>query len=66
MLKVNDRFPNSIGALYADIRFFPQRKGTFADLPIDGRRAISWSKRARRRGGIRSCVSGTALRYAGR
>jgi Histidine kinase-, DNA gyrase B-, and HSP90-like ATPase len=37
--KVNDRLPNSIGPVYADIRFFPQRKGTFADLPIDGRRA---------------------------
>jgi signal transduction histidine kinase len=44
VLRVNDRFPNSIGALYADIRFFPQRKGTFADLPIDGRRASSWVK----------------------
>jgi hypothetical protein len=44
VLKVNDRFPNSIGTLYADIRFFPRRKGTFANLPVDGRRARSWLK----------------------
>ena len=43
-LKVNDRLPNSLGPVYADIRFFPQRKGTFADLPIDGRRAAGWLK----------------------
>lgn len=43
-LKINDKYPNSIGALYADIRFFPQRKGTFTDLPVDGRRAKTWLK----------------------
>ncbi len=42
--RVNDRLPNSVGPVYADIRFFPQRKGTFADLPIDGRRAGAWLK----------------------
>ncbi|HEY3570004.1 MAG TPA: sensor histidine kinase [Thermoanaerobaculia bacterium] len=44
VLKVNDKFSSSIGDLYADIRFFPRRKGTFADLPVDGRRAQSWLK----------------------
>lgn len=44
VLSVNDRFANSIGSLYADIRFFPRRKGALADLPVDGRRAKSWLK----------------------
>ncbi|HEX8409415.1 MAG TPA: sensor histidine kinase [Thermoanaerobaculia bacterium] len=43
-LKINDKYVNSIGTLYADIRFFPQRKGTFTDLPVDGRRAKTWLK----------------------
>ena len=41
-LTVNDRYPNTIGPLYADIRFFPRRKGTFTNVPLDGRRAKSW------------------------
>lgn len=41
-LTVNDRYPNAVGTLYADIRFFPQRKGTFAEMPIDGRKAREW------------------------
>lgn len=40
--KINDRFENSIGNLDADIRFYPRRKGTFTELPLDGRRAESW------------------------
>jgi signal transduction histidine kinase len=44
-LEVDDRYPNSIGSLYADIRFFPQRKGTFSEMPVDGRTAREWVKR---------------------
>jgi signal transduction histidine kinase len=44
-LEINDRYPNRVGPVYADIRFFPQRKGTFASLPVDGRRAKSWVKK---------------------
>ena len=44
VLKINDKYTSSIGGLYADIRFFPQRKGTFTDLPVDGRRAKTWLK----------------------
>jgi signal transduction histidine kinase len=43
-IEVNDRYENSIGPVYADIRFFPQRKGTFTGLPVDGRRAKGWVK----------------------
>jgi signal transduction histidine kinase len=41
-MQIRDRFPNKIGPLYADIRFFPRRKGALSGLPIDGRRAKSW------------------------
>src|SRR5258708_2386358 len=41
-LKINDRYRNTIGPVYADIRFFPRRKGTFTNVPLDGRRAKSW------------------------
>ena len=43
-MAIVDTFENTIGSLYADIRFFPQRKGTFTQLPVDGRRARSWVK----------------------
>ena len=43
-LEINDRYPTSVGLVYADIRYFPQRKGTFAGLPIDGRVAKKWVK----------------------
>ena len=43
-IEINDRYDNSVGPVYADIRFFPQRKGTFTGLPVDGRRAKSWVK----------------------
>jgi signal transduction histidine kinase len=42
---INDRYPNSIDGLYADIRFFPQRAGTFAGLAIKGPVAKAWVKR---------------------
>ncbi len=41
-LSINDRFENRIGILYADIRFFPRRKGTFADIGVAGVKAQEW------------------------
>ena len=41
-LKFVDTYPNELGQLYADIRFFPKRAGAFAGMPVDGRRAYSW------------------------
>ncbi|HEX4133900.1 MAG TPA: sensor histidine kinase [Bryobacteraceae bacterium] len=43
-IKILDRFKNVIGPVYADIRFFPQRKGTYTELPVDGRKAKKWVK----------------------
>lgn len=43
-IKINDQYKNSIGPVYADIRFFPKRKGTFTGLAVDGRRAKTWVK----------------------
>lgn len=43
-LRVNDKFENSVGRVYADLRFFPARKGTFAGMPVDGREARTWVK----------------------
>jgi signal transduction histidine kinase len=44
-IEIDDRITNRVGSLYGDIRFFPQRKGTFRGLSVDGRRAKSWIKR---------------------
>lgn len=41
-ISIVEAYPNSITKLYADIRFFPRRKGAFVDLPVDGRMAYSW------------------------
>jgi len=41
-VNIADRHDTSIGNLDADIRFYPRRKGTFTDLPLDGRRAEAW------------------------
>ena len=41
-IKIVDTYPNQLQQLYADIRFFPRRKGAFANLPVDGRRAYTW------------------------
>ncbi|WP_454744679.1 sensor histidine kinase [Ciceribacter selenitireducens] len=41
-LHIVETYPNEIGKLYADIRFFPRRTGTFTNLPVDGRRAQTW------------------------
>lgn len=43
-VKVDDQYDNQIGRVYADIRFFPARKGTFAGMPVDGREARTWVK----------------------
>lgn len=41
-LAINDAYPNTLGRVYADIRFFPVRKGTFAGMAVDGRTAKAW------------------------
>ena len=41
-VQIVDTYSNQLRQLYADIRFFPKRKGAFANLPIDGRRAYGW------------------------
>ncbi len=30
--------------VFVDIRFFPSRQGTFADLPVNGKKAMTWVK----------------------
>jgi signal transduction histidine kinase len=41
-LSIIDRYHNDLDGLFADIRFFPRRKGVFAGTAIDGRRAYKW------------------------
>ena len=41
-LLITDTYANEIGGVEADIRFFPRRRGTFAELPVDGRYAQTW------------------------
>lgn len=41
-MHIVDSYENEIGGVQADIRFFPRRKGVFANTGIDGRRAYSW------------------------
>ena len=41
-LEIVDTYPNDIGTLDADVRFFPRRTGTFKNMPIDGRKAQGW------------------------
>src|SRR5207248_3032950 len=41
-ISVSEQLQNLVGSVYADIRFFPQRSGTFRDLSVDGRLAKSW------------------------
>lgn len=40
-LRIVDTYPNELRKLYADIRFFPRRQGSFTNLPVDGRLAYS-------------------------
>jgi signal transduction histidine kinase len=41
-ISIIDAFRNELNKLYADIRFFPRRTGTFTKMPVDGRLAQSW------------------------
>ena len=41
-LNIKDTYPNEIGTLDADVRFFPRRAGTFTNMPLDGRKAQRW------------------------
>jgi signal transduction histidine kinase len=43
-IKVDDRYTSEAGRVYADLRFFPGRKGTFSEMPVDGRLARTWVK----------------------
>ncbi|WP_152615505.1 ATP-binding protein [Burkholderia pseudomallei] len=43
-LNIRDRYPNKVGKLFGDIRFFPRRKGTFTGIDVDGRLATTWVK----------------------
>lgn len=44
VLKIEDEFSGSQGRVYADLRFFPTRAGTFSGMPVDGRLARTWLK----------------------
>lgn len=44
MLKIDDKYENQVGRMYADLRFFPARKGTFKGMPVDGRQSRTWLK----------------------
>lgn len=44
ILKIDDQFDGIQGRVYADLRFFPARSGTFAGMPVDGRLVRSWLK----------------------
>lgn len=37
-----EKIENTVGPVDADLRFYPKRKGTFTDLPVNGKRAESW------------------------
>jgi signal transduction histidine kinase len=44
ILKIEDKFNGTQGRVYADLRFFPARSGTFSGMPVDGRLARTWLK----------------------
>jgi signal transduction histidine kinase len=44
IMSISDKIENLIGPIYADIRFFPQRAGTFRGLSVDGRVVKTWVK----------------------
>lgn len=39
---IAERIENTVGTVDADLRFYPKRKGTFTELPVNGKRAESW------------------------
>ncbi|WP_428521736.1 sensor histidine kinase [Pseudorhodoplanes sp.] len=41
-IRINDRFPNHLEKVFADIRFFPRRAGTFTKMPVNGKVAQRW------------------------
>lgn len=43
-ISIDDKYENDVGRMYADLRFFPARKGTFKDMPVDGRQSRTWLK----------------------
>lgn len=49
-LELDDAYQHELGAIRADIRFFPKRPGTFTGAPIDGRKAYGW---VREHGGVK-------------
>ena len=44
MIEIHDIVKGTTGSVYADIRFFPQRAGTFRNTGVDGRLAKTWVK----------------------
>lgn len=42
VIEVDDSYEGDQGRVYADLRFFPARKGTFAGMNVDGRLARTW------------------------
>jgi len=44
IISINERIKSLTGPIYADIRFFPRRAGTFRGLSVDGRSAKRWVK----------------------
>lgn len=44
VVQINDKIDNFVGNIFSDIRFFPQRSGTFRGLGVDGKRAKAWVK----------------------
>lgn len=41
-LSIRDAYASGLSNVFADIRFFPRRSGTFTDAPVDGRAAYTW------------------------
>lgn len=55
-------FPNVVGPVRADVRFFPRRAGALAGAPIDGRIAYTW---LRENGGVSVFDNGFQVRPYG-
>ncbi|TAK80406.1 MAG: hypothetical protein EPO20_29040 [Betaproteobacteria bacterium] len=43
-IDIKDKYENSVGPLFVDFRFYPQRKGLLQGIEIDGTVARSWLK----------------------
>jgi len=44
VLTIVDEVEDLVGLLFADIRFFPQRGGTFRNMSVNGQKARAWVK----------------------